>query len=58
MVGLTVFMGHGSPTIRCAARIGKRLGGNRFASPSERTEELYAKATLYMKQVLAERAKG
>jgi hypothetical protein len=58
MVGLTFFMGHNFPKDPLCAWIGRRLDAKRRPDPAARTEELYAKATLYMKHVLAESAKG
>jgi hypothetical protein len=58
MVGLTFFMGHGFPNDPLCGWIARRLDANRFPDPAKRTDELYAKATLYMKQVLAKSAGG
>ena len=53
MVGLTFFMGHGFPNDPLCGWIARRLDEARFPDTTQRTEGLYAKATLYMKHVLA-----
>jgi len=57
MAGLTVFMGHNFPEDPLCGWISRRLDAKRQPDPAVRTNELYAKATLYMKHVLAESAK-
>jgi hypothetical protein len=57
MAALTFFMGHNFPVDPLCGWIARRLDANRQPDPVLRTEELYAKATLYMKHVLAESAK-
>ncbi len=58
MVGLTFFMGYNFPQDPLCGWIGRRLDDKRRPDPAARTEELYAKAILYMNHVLAESAKG
>jgi hypothetical protein len=54
MVALMFFMGHGFTNDPLCGWIARRLDPKHRSDPAARTEELYAKATLYMKSVLAE----
>jgi len=58
VVALTFFMGHGFPADHLCNWIARRLDEERFPDPAKRTEELYTKATQYVKHVLAESAQA
>lgn len=58
MAALTIFMGHNFPNDPLCTWIARRLDGKRFPDPTRRTEELHAKARLYMKHVLSETEGG
>jgi hypothetical protein len=58
MAALTFFMGHCFADDPLCSWISRRLDSKRFPDPTARTEELYAKANLYMKYVLAENGRS